>query len=264
MKECIKCKNELTDESTFCNNCGANQSSEKSERKRNKVLLYLLPAVVILLVASIVIIILFSNLNKVSQPVSTETEIVETVTNTPIAHTDTPKDTQEPTLLQSSSTGNTYSAGQYKIGADMPAGEYIVVQSDSKKVSLELNSDSTGTSDSYITSDYFSGRRYITANDGEYLTISNGIAYPAKEAPKVEIIDGELPEGEYKVGEDIKAGEYKVLPNEESKSVSLGVYSDSRHTSDSYVTSDYFKGEKYITVSDGQYLEVSGGKIKVK
>jgi hypothetical protein len=68
-------------------------------------------------------------------------------------------------------------------------------------------------------------------------------------------INGKLNSGMYKIGRDLPAGEYKV--------VSEGDYSyyevakDSSNTLEGIITNDNFTGEKYITVSDGQYIKLT-------
>ena len=82
-----------------------------------------------------------------------------------------------------------------------------------------------------------------------------------KNVPLTLSTDGLLPEGMYKTGVDLPAGEYKVTAD------SMGyaeVSSNSSHDMGSIVSNDNFQGEKYITVKDGQYLKLTRAKIKVK
>lgn len=63
------------------------------------------------------------------------------------------------------------------------------------------------------------------------------------------------PEGTYKIGSDMPAGEYKLIPTS-----SLGGYyaikSDSTGI-DNIIENDNFENQTYVTVSEGQYLELS-------
>ena len=61
----------------------------------------------------------------------------------------------------------TYSAGQYKIGKDLPAGEYVVISNGDSYI--ELASDSTGNFSSIIANDVLKNRSVITVQDGQYL-----------------------------------------------------------------------------------------------
>lgn len=153
----------------------------------------------------------------------------------------------------------TYKAGMYKIGSDMPAGEYVLIGSGMSY--YQVAKDSTGQLDSLISNDNFSKRSIITLSNGQYLTLKNCTAYAFKDAPKVEPLNGILPEGMYKVGVDLPAGEYKV--NADSMGY-VEVSTSSTHNLDSIVSNDNFQGEKYITVKDGQYIKLTRASIKIK
>ena len=154
----------------------------------------------------------------------------------------------------------TYKPGMYKIGVDMPAGEYTLIAKSTAY--FQVAKDSTGQMDSIISNDNFNNRSIVTVADGQYLTLKNCTAYAFKDAPKVDIgADGFLQEGMYKVGVDLPAGEYKVTAD------SMGyaeVSGDSSHDMGSIISNDNFQGEKYITVKDGQYLKLTRAKIKVR
>lgn len=59
--------------------------------------------------------------------------------------------------------------GMYKVGVDIPAGEYNVTAELGESAYLEVSADSTG--DSIITNDVFENNLYITVTDGQYLTL---------------------------------------------------------------------------------------------
>ncbi|GAA0303229.1 hypothetical protein GGQ92_002997 [Gracilibacillus halotolerans] len=146
--------------------------------------------------------------------------------------------------------------GTYKVGEELDAGEYLVI-ADSMTY-IESSSDSTGSLESIIfnLNLYSDSHAYITLNDGEYFKLQGGTAYPVTEAPSIQPDDGVYRNGMYKVGEDIPAGEYKVLLDE-SASMGMGyieVSTDSRHDLGSIVTNDNPQADTYITVEDGQYL----------
>ena len=155
---------------------------------------------------------------------------------------------------------NTYKAGMYKIGTDMPAGEYILTANGISYI--QVSSDSTGQIDSIVFNDNFSNRSIITVVDGQYLTLKSCIAYAFEDAPRVTpSADGILPEGMYKVGVDLPAGEYKVAADGMGY---MEVSGSSSHNIDNILSNDNFEGEKYITVEDGQYLKLSHVTIKVE
>lgn len=154
----------------------------------------------------------------------------------------------------------TYPAGMYKVGTDIPAGEYVLV-ADSTAY-FQIAKDSTGTMDSVLANDNFDNRSIITVKAGQYLTMNDCTAYAFNDAPKVTPgNDGYLPEGMYKVGVDIPAGEYKVSTDDQGY---VEVSSDSTHDMGQIISNDNFQGTKYITIKAGEYIKLSGAKIKVK
>lgn len=144
---------------------------------------------------------------------------------------------------------NSIKAGMYKIGKDLPAGEYVIVSNGY----MEVAKDSSGTLDSIICNDNIQNRSIITVEEGQYLTF-DGKMYSIDKAPKVEAKDNKLPAGIYKVGVDVQPGEYKIIANGEGY---VEVAKDSSHSLDSIVSNDNFEGEKYITIKVGQYIKLN-------
>ena len=77
-----------------------------------------------------------------------------------------------------------YGEGMYKIGADLPAGEYVLLPASEFSAYYEVNSSSTGEVEDIIDNDNFDGRRYLTVEDGQYLTIQRCMMVPLDKAPK--------------------------------------------------------------------------------
>ncbi|NLY42892.1 MAG: hypothetical protein GX066_02760 [Clostridiaceae bacterium] len=150
-------------------------------------------------------------------------------------------------------------AGMYKVGTDIASGEYILFSSGSGY--YQVTTDSTGELDSIITNDIFEGTRYVTVQDGQYIEFRNSTAIPVDKAPVLQPKDGKYQEGMYKVGRDIKSGEYKVVPD--GKDAYVEVSKDSLGAIDSIVTNDMFSSEKYITIQDGQYIKLVGCHIVI-
>lgn len=157
-----------------------------------------------------------------------------------------------------------YKEGMYKIGVDLPAGEYIIISEGFLPAYFQVSSNSSGSLESIISNDNFNGNRYITVNDGQYLEIRGSRAYALDKAPALKPENGKYGEGMYKVGKDIDAGEYKVTPESGAISSYVEVTRDSRGILDSIVSNDNFKAEKYITIKDGQYIKLVGCYINVK
>lgn len=156
-------------------------------------------------------------------------------------------------------TTKSYKPGMYKVGTDMPAGEYLLTSNTSAY--FDISKDSTGNLASIIANGIFTNRSIVTVSAGQYLTLRDCEAYLFASAPAAKPANGYLPEGMYKVGVDLPAGEYKVIPD---GSGYLEVSSDSTHSLLSIVTNDIFEDERYITVKDGQYLTLRSAKLRVE
>ncbi len=136
-----------------------------------------------------------------------------------------------------------YDAGMYKIGVDLPAGEYIVFASGGTGYFC-VSSDSN--QNDILFNENFDYNSIITIRDGEYLDLTRCYAVPAEENPDVDV----SATGMFKVGTHIPAGEYRLE--------SFGgtgyycIYPDSRQ--DDIIANNNFDGQNYVTVSDGQYL----------
>lgn len=146
--------------------------------------------------------------------------------------------------------------GMYKIGTDLEAGEYILY-SEGGLAYFAVTKDSSGELESIIFNDNFSGTRYVTVEDGQYLEFTGSKMLPVENAPPQEPKDGKYDEGMYKVGRDISAGEYKVIPHE-GELAYYEIRKDSKGSIEGIVANDNFESEKYITIKDGQYVKLSG------
>jgi len=159
-----------------------------------------------------------------------------------------------------------FKSGMYKIGADMPAGEYKLFSTGglSGGSYFEVAKDSSNTLESIVANDNFFSFTYVTVSAGQYFKFTDARAVPADKAEKSGPADGKYSSGMYKVGVDIPAGEYKVIPEEKS-TLGYGYYEiteSSRHTLDDIVANDNFKDPLYITVQNGQYLKLSEAYIQ--
>lgn len=69
--------------------------------------------------------------------------------------------------------GNVVSEGMYRVGIDFPAGEYRVRATHSTvKAYIKVATCKNGSPDNIIEQDAFEGERWITLEDGQYITIS--------------------------------------------------------------------------------------------
>lgn len=143
-----------------------------------------------------------------------------------------------------------YSADFYKVGVDIPAGEYVVY-AESDHGYFCVSSDSNQSDITF--NDNFSYNSIITIGDGEYLELSRCYAIPIEENPEMDLSGS----GMFKVGTHIPAGEYKLTAT--GTSGYYCVYPDSRQ--DDILANDNFENQNYVTVSDGQYLVLSRCKF---
>lgn len=96
--------------------------------------------------------------------------------------------------------------------------------------------------DERTANDIFDKRSIVSVKDEQYLKLTGCIAYAFNDAPKVQLTDGFLPDGMYKVGIDLPAGEYKVIP--EGDLSYQEVCKDSSHTLDSIISNDILQEDE--------------------
>ena len=86
--------------------------------------------------------------------------------------------------------------------------------------------------------------------------------YHVADAPKLEISLDKIPEGHYKIGVDIPAGEYKVTTD------GNGYYAVKKSTRDKlfFVTNAFMpeSQSRYVTVADGQYFQLKNSWAKLE
>lgn len=149
-------------------------------------------------------------------------------------------------------------AGMYKVGTDLPAGEYLLYPE--RMAYFQVSKDSSGSLESIISNDNFSGTRYVTVSDGQYLEVRGAKMLPAAEAEPQQAKDNIYSAGMYKVGKDIAPGEYKAVST--GGMAYLEVTKNSAHGLESIVSNDNFEGEKYITIGENQYIKLNGCELK--
>ncbi len=148
---------------------------------------------------------------------------------------------------------NYFANGQFKVGVDLPAGEYLAVGTGYVEVA---GSSAGGTNNILINDNIVDARRYVVVNEGEYVKVMSDMKlYSLADAPKLNLNYSKLPANQYKVGVDIPAGEYKILLD------AGGYVALTRDTRRNYVGNQYAHngGQFYATVADGQYLQIKNG-----
>ena len=149
----------------------------------------------------------------------------------------------------------TYAAGSYVIGQDMPAGEYAIFTSDDSTdstysyCSLTLYKDESD--ERRIAELRFQHHGLITLYNGQHLVLSDGWAIAAEEA---DILPGVS--GMYKVGRDMEPGTYQLTALT-SEGGSWALYNGVRYYYDYSDGYGRFVDPTDITVEEGQYLELT-------
>lgn len=141
--------------------------------------------------------------------------------------------------------------GQYKVGVDLPEGEYIAIGTGY----VEVSTTPEGGNSIVVNDNIVDAQRYVTARDGEYVKLTGEIKlYPSADAPKIKV-DKNLPAGQFKAGTDISAGEYKIALD------AKGYFAVTKTTGNDYVKNQFTNegGTFYATVLDGQFLQIKNG-----
>ncbi len=159
------------------------------------------------------------------------------------------KETDAPKQSVPQESEEYYSEGQYKVGDDLPAGEYVLLNNSSRSGYFCVSSDANG--DDILFNDNFDYNSIITVKKGEYVELNRCEAVPSAVFYTSEKIPADEPGSMLKVGVDIAPGEYKLIAESDSSGYYC-VYPDSRHQK--IITNDNFKNSARVKVKKGQYL----------
>lgn len=153
-----------------------------------------------------------------------------------------------------------YGDGMYKVGEDLEPGIYYFEASSQFSGYYSISANSNGGLDSIVSNDNVATFSFIEVQSGQYLEISRGRITQAKNIKSIEPKDGIYEEGMYRVGIDIPSGEYNI----QSKNGMgyMAILSDASGSIDSIITNDNFTNNKYVTVTEGQYLKIVRAYIK--
>lgn len=150
-----------------------------------------------------------------------------------------------------------YKAGTYKVGKDIPSGNYYLqpltskgsayfgVYADSNKTKIKFNEN-------------FKGNMLISVEDGEYLELNKCNAIPLLEFRQYYTTKTTLDNCMLEVGIDIEPGEYKLIAT--SSRGYYCIYDDLRQSH--IVSNDNFDNQTYCTVGKGQFLILNNCKIE--
>ncbi len=145
-----------------------------------------------------------------------------------------------------------YYEGQYRVGSDIAAGEYVLLSSSDYEGYFEISSDANGRS--IIANDLFETNSIITVRYGEYLKLSRCIAVNSTDFYASYTIRTDRDGTMLKVGYDLMPGTYKLIAASGTSGYYC-IYNDSRQTD--IVDNDLFKNSAWVTVKSGQYIVLS-------
>ena len=194
--------------------------------------------------------------NKISDLVTGKIKSPTITTNPAIS---TPP-TNIPNNTSPADTTKWYPENDYRVGTDIPAGDYCAVQTTEKFYGYYCIYKDTSKTD-IIDNDNFSNQAFFRVSTGQYLKLSGCKIAPASKVTlsNISTADGFYREGEYRVGIDIPAGEYQFTNTEQKYGGYYCVYSDM--TKDDIVDNENFKNTTYYKVKNGQILNVNRAKF---
>lgn len=166
---------------------------------------------------------------------------------------------------ETSSHSEVYSAGTYLVGDDIPAGEYYLECDSSWGAYYAICEDSSGELSGILANSNFSSHAYVNLREGRYFDLDRATAIPVENAPSFEPDEeGYYSEGQYRIGIDIPAGEYKAIVSEDNRGGYWARLEGANEVLSNIIANDNFEGSTYIKVKDGEYLRLTACKIKLK
>ena len=150
-----------------------------------------------------------------------------------------------------------YGANMYRVGTDIPAGDYFAVTTDSRISGYYCKYTDSSRND-IEDNDNFDTFTFFRAYPGQYLEVKRCKITAIENAPVPVVApnaNGSYGEGTYRVGIDIPAGEYKFTATSSKTSGYFCAYTDI--TFDHIEENDNFDSSTYYTLKAGQYLVVN-------
>ncbi len=152
-----------------------------------------------------------------------------------------------------------YGPSIYKVGVDIPEGEYKVYPEGGRgyfSICTDANCENI------IRNENFSGQMYININYGQFLELVRCYAVPVFEAAMYNASNGIYSDGEYKVGSEIPAGEYRIVAGVGQR----GYYAieEPKYNGDrEIISNNNFTNAAYVLVQEGQILKLTRCSIRV-
>ena len=158
--------------------------------------------------------------------------------------------------LESATGAVLYESGGYRVGTDIPAGDYALYEnSDAVFASAVVRAGDSEESE-LVTYHLINGQAVIRLVPDTWLTLSEATAVPISQAEAVS--DGFAGEGGYLVGVTLPAGTYTAVPLEKAPLSSYSVYSGILGSSAQLLKFEVLHEATPITLAEGEYIELSG------
>lgn len=274
---CQHCGTQLSDNANFCQSCGTRVDSNRytipsteahfnsntykghGTHKKSGTLV-----VILCMFAAVIGICLIGTLGKTSSSdtaanAEPTTEASESTTHTTSAAEPSCSPYLEDNIVdEPSEVGtkeNPYTDGMYKVGTDLPAGEYLFMADNNTSGYVCVSSDSN--QDDILENENFECSFFVSVRNGQYLQAKRCIFVIASDYFLTINEDGSFGEGMYRVGIDIPAGEYKLSSSSSYSSSYYCIY-DNSEVPFHIQNNDNFDGSSYVTVEDGEYLLIKG------
>lgn len=150
-----------------------------------------------------------------------------------------------------------YEFGSYRVGVDIPAGETTIKVAGGNGYIIYDSSDYLDPDNmALIGIGYYP--EYVNLKKGQIVWFLDDAIVGADVADAK--ADGSYSEGMYKVGKDLKAGKYDIVPTDSENA--YAVYYDLKHIELSHKAYDEnIAATVVVTLKDGEYIEFVGCKL---
>jgi len=160
------------------------------------------------------------------------------------------------TELEKSNDNQIYTSGTYCVGQDIPAGDYVVFESeDAMFASLIVREDAAEDS-GLVSHHLINGQAVIRLSADTWVTLSECRAYPLKQAPVSQ--EGPWNEGGYLVGETLPEGVYQCVIADMAPLSSYSVYDGILGTNAQLTKFEVLREAATLELHNGEYIELSG------
>lgn len=139
-----------------------------------------------------------------------------------------------------------YDEGSYEV-EDYSAGEYIIVVDGSYICSYSLSEDA-------LDNKYTDSFTFLTVASGDFLTVSGGKFTSVENISPIDGLNTNYTSATYRIGIDLPAGEYSLVPNEDETYGFYKITSSSDPLESTIIDIDNFYETTVIQVNDGEYL----------